>query len=128
MANGVPFIVVELGADVDPFVLHLFAALAQKERALISQRTREALKAAKARGVVLGNPKLGETLAKAVASNKAEADRFAANVRPVIEQIRAAGATSLRAIARALEARGVPTARGGTWTAVQVTEILRRAV
>ena len=128
MANRVPFIVAELGADVDPFVLHLFAALAQKERALISQRTREALKAAKARGVVLGNPKLGETLAKAVASNKAEADRFAANVRPVIEQIRAAGATSLRAIARALEARGVPTARGGTWTAVQVTEILRRAV
>jgi DNA invertase Pin-like site-specific DNA recombinase len=128
MTHKVPFIVAELGADVDPFVLHLFAALAQKERALISQRTREALKAAKARGVVLGNPRLAATLAKAVASNKAEADRFAANVRPVIEQIRAAGATSLRAIARALEARGVPTARGGTWTAVQVTEILRRAV
>jgi DNA invertase Pin-like site-specific DNA recombinase len=128
MTHKVPFIVAELGADVDPFVLHLFAALPQKERALISQRTREALKAAKARGVVLGNPRLAATLAKAVASNKAEADRFAANVRPVIEQIRAAGATSLRAIARALEARGVPTARGGTWTAVQVTEILRRAV
>ena len=128
MANGVPFIVVELGADVDPFVLHLFAALAQKERALISQRTREALKAAKARGVVLGNPKLDEVRARAYASTKAEADRFAANVRPVIEQIRAAGATSLRAIARALNARGVPTARGGEWTAVQVTAILRRAV
>jgi DNA invertase Pin-like site-specific DNA recombinase len=50
MTHKVPFIVAELGADVDPFVLHLFAALPQKERALISQRTREALKAAKARG------------------------------------------------------------------------------
>ena len=109
-------------------MLHLFAALAQKERALISQRTREALKAAKARGVRLGNPKLDEVRARAYASTKAEADRFAANVRPVIEQIRAAGATSLRAIARALNARGVPTARGGEWTAVQVTAILRRAV
>ena len=52
-----PFLVAELGPDVDPFVLHLFAALAEKERALISTRTRQALSAAKARGVALGNPK-----------------------------------------------------------------------
>ena len=52
MAHKVPFIVAELGSDADPFMLHLYAALAEKERALISHRTREALKAAKARGVV----------------------------------------------------------------------------
>ena len=58
MSHKVPFLVAELGPDVDPFVLHLFAALAEKERALISTRTRQALSAAKARGVTLGNPKL----------------------------------------------------------------------
>jgi DNA invertase Pin-like site-specific DNA recombinase len=55
MAHKVAFIVVELGSDADPFMLHLYAAPAEKERQLISQRTREALKAAKARGTVLGN-------------------------------------------------------------------------
>ena len=54
MAHKVPFLVAELGPDVDPFVLHLFAALAEKERALISTRTRQALAAAKARGISPG--------------------------------------------------------------------------
>jgi DNA invertase Pin-like site-specific DNA recombinase len=54
MVHRVPFVVTELGADVDPFVLHLFAALAQKERALISQRTKQGLQAAKRRGIKLG--------------------------------------------------------------------------
>ena len=127
MAHRVPFVVAELGMDADPFMLHLYAALAEKERKVISQRTRAALQAAKARGVVLGNPRLAETTAAAVASKKAEADRFAAQVKPVIAQIRAAGATSLREIARALDARGVRTARGGKWTAVQVSAVERRA-
>src|SRR5947209_17399126 len=60
MAHRVPFVVAELGPDVDPFVLHLYAALAEKERALISGRTKAALTAAKAKGVKLGNPKLDE--------------------------------------------------------------------
>ena len=51
MAHKVPFVVAELGPDVDPFVLRLFIALAEKERALISTRTRQALSAAKALGV-----------------------------------------------------------------------------
>jgi DNA invertase Pin-like site-specific DNA recombinase len=70
MAHRVPFVVAELGADVDPFVLHLFAALAEKERSLISTRTRQALAAAKARGVTLGSPKLAQARKSAVASIK----------------------------------------------------------
>jgi DNA invertase Pin-like site-specific DNA recombinase len=60
MSQKVPFVVAEPGPDVDPFVLHIFAALAEKERALISQRTKAALAQAKARGVKLGNPRLDE--------------------------------------------------------------------
>ena len=126
MAHRVPFVVAELGADADPFMLHLYAALAEKERSLISQRTRDALKAAKARGVVLGNPKLDAVRDRAVASVKADADRFAKNVAPIIREIQASGIASHRGIARSLNARGVATARGGQWTAVQVGSILQR--
>src|SRR3979409_408898 len=86
MAHKVPFLVAELGPDVDPFVLHLFAALAEKERALISTRTRQALAAAKARGVTLGNPRLHVARKSAVNIVKAEADRYAANVLPIIKE------------------------------------------
>ena len=77
MSHKVPFFVAELGSDVDPFLLHLFAALAEKERALISTRTTQALAAAKARGVTLGNPKLHVARRNAVEAVTAEADRFA---------------------------------------------------
>jgi DNA invertase Pin-like site-specific DNA recombinase len=76
MAHKVPFMVAELGPDVDPFVLHLFAALAEKERPLISTRTRQALSSAKARGVALGNPKLDVARRSAVETVRAEADRL----------------------------------------------------
>jgi DNA invertase Pin-like site-specific DNA recombinase len=127
MSHKTPFIVAELGVDADPFMLHLYAALAEKERTMISQRTREALKAAKDRGVVLGNPSLADVRQRATASVKANADRFAKNVLPVIRDIQLSGVTSHRAIARTLNARAVGTARGGQWTAVQVGAILQRA-
>jgi DNA invertase Pin-like site-specific DNA recombinase len=118
---------IQLGPDVDPFVLHLFAALAEKERALISTRTRQALAAAKARGVALGNPKLHVARRNAVEAVTAEAERFAANVVPLIREAQKAGATTLREIAEALNARGVATARGGQWHAKSVSNILERA-
>jgi len=70
MAHRVAFLVAELGPDVDPFIFHLYAALSEKERAMISVRTKHALVAAKARGVVLGGPKLAQArvVAQAVAS------------------------------------------------------------
>ncbi|MGY4231887.1 DNA invertase Pin-like site-specific DNA recombinase [Bradyrhizobium sp. USDA 4449] len=126
MAHKVPFVVAELGPDVDPFVLHLFAALAEKERALISTRTRQALSAAKARGVTLGNPRLHMARNGAVEAVKAEADRYAANVLPIIREAQKAGASTLRQIAEALNARGIPTARGGRWYAQSVANVLER--
>src|SRR5262249_55733926 len=84
MAHRGPFVVAELGADVDPFILHLFAALAQKERAMISARTKAVLSAAKARGVPLGGPKLAKARKRAIEAIKALADQHAANVLPVV--------------------------------------------
>src|SRR3954453_4023624 len=128
MAQKVPFIVAELGADADPFMLHLYAALAEKERSLISQRTRAALAAKKAQGARLGNrTNLADAQHKGQEALKAGADQFAANTLPVIEQIRKTGATSLQAISDALNARGIRTARGGQWAAMTVKRILNRA-
>jgi Recombinase len=79
-----------------------------------------------ARGQKLGNPRLSEARENAVKGNKEMAGRYAANVLPVIREIQASGVKSLRGVARALTARGIATARGGTWTPVQVTDILRR--
>jgi DNA invertase Pin-like site-specific DNA recombinase len=126
MAHRVPFVVAELGPDVDPFVLHLYAALAEKERNLIAGRTKSALAAAKARGVKLGNPKLDEARGQAVAALKAEADRAAGNVQPIIAEIQKSGANTLRAIADALNARGIPTPRGARWHAMSVRNALAR--
>jgi DNA invertase Pin-like site-specific DNA recombinase len=128
MAHKVPFIVTELGDDVDPFLLHLYAALGEKERALIAGRTKAALAAKKAQGVVLGGPKLNEAREASKAVVAANADRHAANVIPIIEAVRKAGATTLREIAEALNARGVRTARGGRWHAMTIKNVLDRAV
>jgi DNA invertase Pin-like site-specific DNA recombinase len=126
MAHRVPFVVAELGIDADPFMLHLYAALAEKERTLISQRTKAALAAKKAQGVKLGNPRAAQAAVKAQAAHRASADRFAANVLPIVENIRASGITSHAGIAAALNSRGVRTARGGRWHATTVRNLLAR--
>jgi DNA invertase Pin-like site-specific DNA recombinase len=127
MAHKVPFVVAALGLDADPFMLHLYAAFAEKERSLISQRTRAALAAAKERGVVLGSATLHIARERAIASNQAAADERAAKVLPIIRMAQKAGATSLRAIAQVLNDRGIPTPRGGTWASMQVKNILDRS-
>ena len=70
--------------------------------------------------------RLADVRDRAVASVKADADRFAKNVAPIIREIKSTGVASHRGIARSLNARGVATARGGQWTAVQVGSISRR--
>jgi DNA invertase Pin-like site-specific DNA recombinase len=121
MSNRVPFIVAELGPEVDPFMLHIYAAVAQKERSLIAARTSEALQAAKRRGVKLG--KTGKQRAK---ENKAAADAHAKALASNIRELRAAGIKSVRAIAAELNKRRVPTARDAKWHATSVVRLLNR--
>jgi DNA invertase Pin-like site-specific DNA recombinase len=127
MAHRVPFIVAELGADADPFMLHIYAALAEKERHLIADRTRLALASKKAQGATLGNrTNLAEAQAKGGAATRQAADTFAANALPMVRQLKAQGATTARAIAKALNARGIRTARGGEWHHSTVRNLLAR--
>jgi DNA invertase Pin-like site-specific DNA recombinase len=126
MVHKVPFVVTELGIDVDPFMLHIYAAVAEKERTLISERTKAALAARKAKGVRLGNPTPAASAKRAQDAHKAVADRFAASVMPSIESIRAAGISTYKGIAEALNRRGVKTARSGRWDATSVRRIIER--
>jgi hypothetical protein len=79
------------------------------------------------RGVALGNPKLHVARKSAVDAVKSEADRYAANVLPIIREAQKVGARALREIAKALNARGIATARGGQWYAQSVANVLARA-
>ena len=130
MAQKVPFVVAELGADCDPFMLHIYAALAEKERALISARTKAALAAAKARGVKLGNPNGARVLrvhcGKARASLAANADAHAHALASTLTSLKAEGFISANAIARALNDRAVASPRGGRWTARSVLNLRAR--
>jgi DNA invertase Pin-like site-specific DNA recombinase len=129
MAQRVPFIVAELGADADPFMLHLYAALAEKERRLISERTKAALAARKAQGAKLGNrTNASDALAIGRRSLTEGADAFATGVMPVINSLRAAGVTDLRGLADALNQRGVRTSRGGRWHVSNVRNLIRREI
>src|SRR6516165_8724874 len=125
MDSGVEFVAVD-NPHANKLTVHILAAVAQHEREIISARTSAALKAAKARGKRLGNPKISDARRHAAVAGKEIAARYSANVLPVIREIQRSGIKSLRGIARALAARGIQTARGGEWTAVQVSDILRR--
>jgi DNA invertase Pin-like site-specific DNA recombinase len=125
MDSGVEFVAVD-NPHATRLTLHILAAVAEHERMMISQRTKAALAAAKARGKKLGSPKLAVATKLGNQANAAAADRFARNVVPIIREIKATGATSLRAVAAALTARGIATARGGEWNAAQVANVLKR--
>jgi DNA invertase Pin-like site-specific DNA recombinase len=96
--------------------VHIHAAVAEKERARIAQRTREALAAAKARGQQLGDPEIGKR-------NRAAADAHAESLREIVTPL--AGQTT-RALAKALNDRGIKTVRGGQWQSPQIMRLLDR--
>ena len=127
----VPFVCAD-NPNANELTINLLAVLAQHERQVISERTKAALQAAKARGVRLGNPRIAQLrpnrreAANALRSQRAQA--FVADLSELIAEIQAGGITSLAGIARALNERGIPARRGGSWRAVQVRRILRQGL
>lgn len=135
MKQGVPFLAVDF-PDTDPFMLHIRASVAEDEARRISARTKAALAAAKARGTVLGGVRDGQRLPSADAAQRGSrtaavarqtaADHAAHRIVARIEAARAEGASSLHSVAAALTREGVPTPRGGAWTATAVRRVLLR--
>ena len=127
MAQGVPFIVTEI-PNADPFMLHIYAAVAEQERTKISERTKAALAAAKARGVKLGNPHgptpfSAEMQRQGVAALRQQADARAQQLSEIFAEY---AGESANATARALNDRGLPSGRGGKWTARSVINVRKR--
>lgn len=127
MESGVKFVAVDR-PDAKPFELHIYAALAEEEARMISERTTKALAVKRvqlaAEGKRLGNPAPGRTLALGRAKKITLANEGKAKVRVTIEDIQARGITGLSAIAAVLNERGVKTPRGGEWSATQVSRVL----
>lgn len=124
--SGVDFVACDM-PHADKFTVGLMALLAEKERDMISQRTREALAAAKRRGIRLGNPKLDATRKRAAEGNKRRAREFADQLAKIVNEIRTKGkVTGLRAIADALNARGFKSLNGKQWTRHNVRRLLTR--
>jgi DNA invertase Pin-like site-specific DNA recombinase len=120
MEQRVNFIVTQLGKDADPFMLHLYAALSEKERNLISERTKAALKVLKDNGAKLGNKtNLDDARLLSNATNAEKAKEFALKVGGTIESYRSQG-LSMQAIADKLNQLGISTARGGDWYASKI--------
>jgi DNA invertase Pin-like site-specific DNA recombinase len=131
MESGVEFVAVDM-PQANRFVVHILAAVAEHEAEAISKRTKAALAAAKARGTQLGGRRVSaerwaEIGFAARGARTAETEKRAAELLPTIQSIKAAGATSLRQIASALNDQGITTPRGGEWSAVQVQRVLWNA-
>lgn len=126
MESGVEFIAVDM-PEANRLTIHILAAVAEHEREMISKRTKDALQAAKVRGAKLGSPdpKKGAAVRSQVLQDKA--DRFAASVLPVIRGLQAEGITSHKALARALNVQGIPTANKRKWYGSTVKNVLHRA-
>ena len=130
-AAGVEFVAADM-PHANRLTVGIMALVAEEEARMISKRTKDALQAAKARGVKLGNPKnlsdaarlKGSTLASQARTAKVE--QRVQDLAPIIREAQANGAGSLRELAKVLNDRGIPTARGGTWTATQVNRLLGR--
>jgi DNA invertase Pin-like site-specific DNA recombinase len=120
MESRVDFIAVD-NPHASRLVLHVLAAFAEHEREQIGERTRAALAAAKARGV-----KLGRTGVDRARENIAAADAFALAMAPVIEGLREEGITTVRAMRDELNAREVPTAKGGMWHLFSLCQLIHR--
>ena len=130
--SGVKFLAADM-PEANDLTIGIMALVAQQEREAISRRTREALKAAKKRGVKLGNPNGAAALKRAGKGNmdavkaiRSKADSFAADLKPVIEDIRSRGITSLGGISDELNARGILTPRGRRWYKTSVRNLLDR--
>jgi DNA invertase Pin-like site-specific DNA recombinase len=124
MESRVDFVAVDM-PQANRLSIHILAAVAEHEREMISKRTKEALKAAKARGVRLGNPDPIPAARLANAALQEQAALFHAAVKPLIQNLRLQGYT-LAKIAAELNSRNVPTAQGGLWHPSTVRNILRR--
>lgn len=120
MESGVDFVAADM-PQADRFMLHIFAAMAEEEGRRISERTKSALAAAKARGVELGSN--GVILAK---ENRAQAVNFAEALRPIVERLPNLPNLSLRLIADNLNAAAIPTSTGGRWHAASVGRMMKR--
>ena len=130
--SGAQFIAADM-PEANELTVHIMAAVAQAERKAISKRTKEALAAAKARGTKLGNPNGAAALRRASKGNgaslaviAANAAAHAADLAPIVEEIRSDGAGSLAAVADRLNAGGFATPRGGRWHASSVRNLLSR--
>ncbi|CCQ72544.1 recombinase family protein [Magnetospira sp. QH-2] len=130
--SGVAFIAADM-PEANDLTVGIMALVAQQEREAISKRTKEALAAAKARGVKLGNPNGAASLRRAGRGNKAAvrsiqagANQHATNLAPVIDALREEGIKSLGAVAEALNERGMLTPRGGRWHKSSVRNLLDR--
>jgi DNA invertase Pin-like site-specific DNA recombinase len=117
MKHKVSFIVADLGADTDPFMLHIYAALAEKERRMISDRTKQALASAKAKGVQLGGLRDYGRELKQAAVERAKA------LEPIFAEL---AGKSAHEIARILNARNVATATGKPWSPMTVIRVSKR--